>query len=216
VVVAIDGPGGVGKSTVGRAVASALGIPYLDTGGFYRAVTLAAIRAGTPLDDHPALLQIAADASLDFDDGRMLLDGADVSADIRKPAVTAVVSLVAAIPEVRSVVVGRQQEWVARRGGCAVVEGRDIGTVVFPDAQVKVFLTAETGERARRRARDAEAAGRSQETIAAELASRDHRDSTREVSPLRAAPDATIIDTSQLQAGEVIDTILRLVAKARA
>jgi cytidylate kinase len=216
VVVAIDGPGGVGKSTVGRAVASALGIPYLDTGGFYRAVTLAAIRAGTPLDDHSALLQIAADASLDFDDGRMLLDGADVSADIRKPAVTAVVSLVAAIPEVRSVVVGRQQEWVARRGGCAVVEGRDIGTVVFPDAQVKVFLTAETGERARRRARDAEAAGRSQETIAAELASRDHRDSTREVSPLRAAPDATIIDTSQLQAGEVIDTILRLVAKARA
>jgi cytidylate kinase len=216
VVVAIDGPGGVGKSTVGRAVASALGIPYLDTGGFYRAVTLAAIRAGTPLDDHPALLQIAADASLDFDDGRMLLDGADVSADIRKPAVTAVVSLVAAIPEVRSVVVGRQQEWVARRGGCAVVEGRDIGTVVFPDAQVKVFLTAETGERARRRARDAEAAGRSQETIAAELASRDHRDSTREVSPLRAAPDATIIDTSHLQAGEVIDTILRLVAKARA
>jgi cytidylate kinase len=216
VVVAIDGPGGVGKSTVGRAVASALGIPYLDTGGFYRAVTLAAIRAGTPLDDHPALLQIAADASLDFDDGRMLLDGADVSADIRKPAVTAVVSLVAAIPEVRSVVVGRQQEWVARRGGCAVVEGRDIGTVVFPDAQVKVFLTAETGERARRRARDAEAAGQSQETIAAELASRDHRDSTREVSPLRAAPDATIIDTSHLQAGEVIDTILRLVAKARA
>jgi cytidylate kinase len=216
VVVAIDGPGGVGKSTVGRAVASALGIPYLDTGGFYRAVTLAAIRAGTPLDDHSALLQIAADASLDFDDGRMLLDGADVSADIRKPAVTAVVSLVAAIPEVRSVVVGRQQEWVARRGGCAVVEGRDIGTVVFPDAQVKVFLTAETGERARRRARDAEAAGRSQETIAAELASRDHRDSTREVSPLRAAPDATIIDTSQLQAGEVIDTILRLIAKARA
>jgi cytidylate kinase len=216
VVVAIDGPGGVGKSTVGRAVASALGIPYLDTGGFYRAVTLAAIRAGTPLDDHSALLQIAADASLDFDDGRMLLDGADVSADIRKPAVTAVVSLVAAIPEVRSVVVGRQQEWVARRGGCAVVEGRDIGTVVFPDAQVKVFLTAETGERARRRARDAEAAGRSQETIAAELASRDHRDSTREVSPLRAAPDATIIDTSHLQAGEVIDTILRLVAKARA
>jgi cytidylate kinase len=216
VVVAIDGPGGVGKSTVGRAVASALGIPYLDTGGFYRAVTLAAIRAGTPLDDHPALLQIAADVSLDFDDGRMLLDGADVSADIRKPAVTAVVSLVAAIPEVRSVVVGRQQEWVARRGGCAVVEGRDIGTVVFPDAQVKVFLTAETGERARRRARDAEAAGQSQETIAAELASRDHRDSTREVSPLRAAPDATIIDTSHLQAGEVIDTILRLVAKARA
>jgi cytidylate kinase len=216
VVVAIDGPGGVGKSTVGRAVASALGIPYLDTGGFYRAVTLAAIRAGTPLDDHSALLQIAADASLDFDDGRMLLDGADVSADIRKPAVTAVVSLVAAIPEVRSVVVGRQQEWVARRGGCAVVEGRDIGTVVFPDAQVKVFLTAETGERARRRARDAEAAGQSQETIAAELASRDHRDSTREVSPLRAAPDATIIDTSHLQAGEVIDTILRLVAKARA
>jgi cytidylate kinase len=216
VVVAIDGPGGVGKSTVGRAVASALGIPYLDTGGFYRAVTLAAIRAGTPLDDHPALLQIAADASLDFDDGRMLLDGADVSADIRKPAVTAVVSLVAAIPEVRSVVVGRQQEWVARRGGCAVVEGRDIGTVVFPNAQVKVFLTAETGERARRRARDAEAAGQSQETIAAELASRDHRDSTREVSPLRAAPDATIIDTSHLQAGEVIDTILRLVAKARA
>jgi cytidylate kinase len=216
VVVAIDGPGGVGKSTVGRAVASALGIPYLDTGGFYRAVTLAAIRSGTPLDDHPAVLQIATDANLDFDDGRMLLDGADVSADIRKPAVTAVVSLVAAIPEVRSVVVGRQQEWVARRGGCAVVEGRDIGTVVFPDAQVKVFLTAETGERARRRARDAEAAGQSQETIAAELASRDHRDSTREVSPLRAAPDATIIDTSHLQAGEVIDTILRLVAKARA
>jgi cytidylate kinase len=216
VVVAIDGPGGVGKSTVGRAVATALGIPYLDTGGFYRAVTLAAVRAGTALDDYPAVLQIAAQANLDFEDGKMLLDGSDVSADIRKPEVTAVVSLVAAIPDVRSVVVKRQQEWVQRRGGRAVVEGRDIGTVVFPGASVKVFLTAETSERARRRARDIETAGQTVEAIAAQLASRDRRDSTRKASPLRAAPDATIIDTSRLPAGEVIDRILRLVEKAGA
>ena len=159
-VVAIDGPSGSGKSTVARAVADALGLPVLDTGAMYRAVTLAVLEAGVAPDDDAACLRRRADASaIEVEDGVTRLDGRDVSAEIRGPEVTAAVSTVSAHPAVRDVLVDRQREWVAHHGG-GVVEGRDIGTVVFPDAPVKVFLVADDAERARRRQRDERAADR--------------------------------------------------------
>jgi cytidylate kinase len=144
----------------------------------------------------------------------MLLDGEDVAEAVRAPEVVALVSAVSALPEVRRVVVEQQREWVRRRGGRAVVEGRDIGTVVFPDAPVKVYLVADAAERARRRARDPEAAGQAVADIERRLRARDHADSTREASPLRAAEDAVTIDTTTLSVDEVVAVVLGLVAEA--
>jgi len=213
--VTVDGPAGVGKSTVARAVAAALGVPYLDTGAFYRAATLAVIRAGGEDADPAAVLAVVEAAELDFRDGEMLLGGEVVTGAIRAPAVAALASAVSTLPEVRRVVVARQRAWVARRGGRAVVEGRDIGTVVFPEAAVKVYLTADLAERAARRARDAEAAGLALEDIERQLRARDHTDSTRAASPLHPAEDAVIIDTTVLSVGEVVAIVLGLVAEAR-
>ena len=213
-VVTVDGPAGVGKSTVARAVAAALGVPYLDTGAFYRAVALAAVRAGVDAGDPAAVLEVATGADLDFAGGDMLLDGEVVSEAIRAPEVAAFASAVSALPEVRRVVVERQRAWVARRGGGAVVEGRDIGTVVFPDAPVKVYLTADAAERARRRAADPEARGQPVDAIERQLRARDHADSTREASPLRPADDAVTIDTSALSVDEVVSIVLALAAEA--
>ncbi len=214
-VVTVDGPAGVGKSTVARAVAAALGLPYLDTGAFYRAATLAVIRAGGEDADPAAVLAVVEAAELDFRDGEMLLGGEVVTDAIRAPAVAALASAVSTLPAVRRVVVARQRAWVARRGGRAVVEGRDIGTVVFPEAAVKVYLTADLAERAARRARDAEAAGLALEDIERQLRARDHTDSTRAASPLHPAEDAVIIDTTVLSVGEVVAIVLGLVAEAR-
>ncbi len=158
-VVAIDGPSGSGKSTVSRGVAATLGLEVLDTGAMYRAATAAALRAGLPTDDGDALAALVATLDIDVVAGTTLLDGEDVSAEIRGPAVTESVSKVSAHPSVRAVLVARQRAWVAKHGG-GVVEGRDIGSVVFPDACVKVFLTASDEERARRRQRDEVAAAR--------------------------------------------------------
>lgn len=213
-VVTVDGPAGVGKSTVARAVAAALGAPYLDTGAFYRAVTLAVVRSGVDPTDAAAVLAVAAAADLDFAEGVMLLDGEPVTEAVRAPEVVALVSAVSAFPEVRRVVVQEQRAWVERRGGRAVVEGRDIGTVVFPDAPVKVYLTADAAERARRRAGDAEAAGQSVQDIEQQLRARDHADSTREASPLRPADDAVTIDTTTLTLQEVVRVVMGLVAEA--
>jgi cytidylate kinase len=210
----VDGPAGVGKSTVARGVAAALGLPYLDTGAFYRAVTLAVLRAGVDPFDPGGVLAVAQQVHLDFAEGEMLLDGEVVTAAIRAPEVAARVSAVSAWPEVRRVVVGQQRAWVQRRGGEAVVEGRDIGTVVFPDAPVKVFLIAQAAERARRRAGDAEVAGQPVSAVEWQLQARDHADTTREASPLRPAHDAVIIDTTNLRAAEVVDLVLRMVAAA--
>ena len=151
-IVTLDGPAGTGKSTVSKQVASRLGLPRLDTGAFYRAAGLAVLRAGVDVDDHRAVADVVAGISLDQSDGRMLLDGADVSEEIRTQAVTEASSRVSIHPEVRGLLVVYQREWVARHANRAVVEGRDIGSVVFPDAGVRVYLDARPEIRAERRA----------------------------------------------------------------
>lgn len=210
-LVAIDGPGGVGKTTVSRLLAGRLGVEYLDTGAYYRTATLLALRGGIDPADEDAVVTAVEAADLDFDDGAMLLDGSPVGPALRGSEVTAHVSIVSAHPRLRKVLVARQRAWVRRRGGAAVVEGRDIGTVVFPRAPVKVFLTAPEPVRAARRTDDPEATGRNVEEVAADLRRRDSYDSERTVAPLRPAADAFVIDTSHLGAGQVADRILQLV-----
>jgi cytidylate kinase len=211
VVVAIDGPSGSGKSTVARGVADALGLDVLDTGAMYRAITQAVLTRGVDPHDAATCAQIARDVEVDLGE-RVLLDGIDVTSAIRGPEVTGAVSTVSAHPEVRSVLVDRQRVWVdARHGG--VVEGRDIGTVVFPDATVKVFLTASDDERARRRQRDEHDAKRQVDVdkVRDELARRDHLDSNRQTSPLKAAPDAEAIDTTGRSVSDVVEHIVQRV-----
>jgi cytidylate kinase len=210
VVIAIDGPGGVGKSTVAKRVAGTLGLAHLDTGATYRAATLAVVEAGIDPADAGAVTSVVDRCTFGYQDGRILLNGRDVSAPVRSSAVTAAVSAVSAIPAVRERIVAMQREWVVARGTAAVVEGRDIGSVVFPDAALKVFLTATPEVRAARRAGDAEAGSMDVEAIAADLRRRDHLDSSREVSPLRPASDAHIIDTSDLTLDQVVAAVLRL------
>ncbi len=210
-VIAVDGPGGVGKSTISRMVAAMTGRHHLDTGAFYRAATLAVLRAGVGADDPAGVIAVVEGVDIDFAGGRALLDGVDVTEDIRSPGVTAAVSAVSAIPELRRLLVKRQRSWVDRVEGRAVVEGRDIGTVVFPQAPVKVFLTARPEIRAARRAADAEAADRDEADIASDLARRDRLDSSREASPLRPAEDAVVIDTSELGVADVLARVLELV-----
>jgi cytidylate kinase len=214
IIVAIDGPSGSGKSTVARGVARALGLRVLDTGAMYRAVTLAVLEADVGLDDGEACAAIARTAAIDVEGGVTTLHGRDVSAEIRGPAVTTAVSAVSAHPELREVLVARQRSWVETHGG-GVVEGRDIGTVVFPNATVKVFLTANDDVRAQRRHLDEVAADRAVavEAVKAALDRRDALDSGRVVSPLRAAGDAIEIDTSGVAADTVVADI---VARVRA
>ena len=207
-IVAIDGPSGSGKSTVARGVASRLGYDVLDTGAMYRAVTLLVLEQGLdPADAHGAA-RLARDMKLDVGE-RTLVEGRDVSDEIRGPEVTAAVSTVSAHPAVRKELVARQRAWLDARDG-GVVEGRDIGTVVFPDARVKVFLTASDLERARRRQRDEHAADRAVEvdSVHADLARRDAIDSTRKVSPLHAAADALVVDTTDRGVDDVVAEIV--------
>jgi cytidylate kinase len=215
-VVAIDGPAGSGKSTTARGVADALGLHTLDTGAMYRAVALAALDAGVDVSDPEQVATLARRARMELGDGTVQLDGRDVSAEIRGPEVTGAVSAVSAHPAVRTVLVERQREWVRQRGG-GVVEGRDIGTVVFPDATVKVFLVAADDVRAARRRRDEEAASRdvAVDDVREALTERDRADSSlgRALRPEDAAPDAMVIDTT---ASTVDDVVARIVARARA
>jgi cytidylate kinase len=208
-VVAIDGPSGAGKSTVARGVADALGLEVLDTGAMYRAVTLAVLARGVDPADEAACTAVAETADLAVGD-RVVLDGEDVTSEIRGPAVTSAVSTVAAHPGVRRVLVARQREWADQRGG-GVVEGRDIGTVVFPDAVVKVFLTATDEERARRRHREEAAAARAVDVddVRAAIERRDQLDSTRAASPLHVASDAIRIDTTGREVADVVDEVVR-------
>lgn len=211
-VITIDGPSGVGKSTVSRSVAERLGLAYLDTGATYRAATLAIVRAGVDVSSERAIQDELSEHSIDYAELGILLDGESVAFDVRSEEVTSNVSVVSAHPKVRSGIVAMQRRWVESRDGRAVVEGRDIGTVVFPDAPVKIYLTARPVVRARRRARDPESSGKTLDAIAAAIESRDHADSTRSASPLRPAEDATVIDTSDLSVDQVVEQILTEVA----
>lgn len=214
-VIAIDGPAGTGKSSVSRGLAGAIGARYVDTGAMYRIATLAMLRDGIDLDD-PEAIAGAADVplSVGFDPEveQAFLAGEDVSAQIRGDDVTRAVSAVAAVPAVRARLVRLQRE-VAAGSDRVVVEGRDIGTVVLPDADVKIFLTASAETRARRRNDQNVAAGlpSDYETVLADVRRRDHLDSTREVSPLRPADDALIVDTSDMTQTEVIAHLRDLV-----
>lgn len=213
--VAVDGPAGSGKSTVARAVAARLRLPHIDTGAMYRAVTLKALRAGVDAGDAAGLAGLLAVTDVDLDGGRVWLDGADVSAEIRGEAVTAQVSQVSAQPVVREWMLERQRRLVAERGG--VMEGRDIGTVVLPEADCKVFLTASPEERARRRAAElgVSGTGASAEQVLAEIRERDGRDAGRAMSPLRVAEGATVIDSTGLSIDEVVDAIVAAAERCR-
>lgn len=218
-VIALDGPSGSGKSTVARGVARRLGLAYVDTGATYRAATLAALRSGVDLSDVAALDRVVGAAqialSVDPDSPCVRLDGEDVSAEIRGPEVTSAVSAVSAVPAVRRHLV-RLQRVLTAAG--AVLEGRDIGTVVVPDAPVKVFLDADPEVRAARRAADDDAGVRGGgdvvQAVAADLARRDRLDSTRTTSPLQAADDAVHLDATALSAEQVIARVLELAVAA--
>jgi cytidylate kinase len=203
-VVAIDGSSGSGKSTVARAVARELDLPVLDTGAMYRAVTFAVLESGNAPDDERAAVDIARRSVIDLEDGVTKVDGRDVSKEIRGPEVTAAVSAVSAHPPLREILVGRQRDWVVAHGG-GVVEGRDIGTVVFPDAAVKVYLVADDTERARRRQRDEHDAARevALQSVQDALQRRDTLDSSRAVSPMRPADDAVVIDTTDRTVADI-------------
>lgn len=204
-VVAIDGPAGSGKSTVGRRLARELGLQYLDTGAMYRGVTFAALRRGIDPQDAEIVGRLATQVELSIEDGVVVVDGVDATIEIRGPEVTRAVSLVAANPEVRTELVRRQREWTAVHGG-GVLEGRDIGTVVFPDAELKVYLTASAETRAARRSQ--EVTDLDFATVASDLARRDALDQGRDHSPLEQASDAVVVDTTDRSVDQIVADLL--------
>ena len=209
-IIAIDGPAGSGKSTVARAVSDRIGIPYLDTGAMYRSVAFAALRSGVDPDDSEQVGNLAREMVLTMHtDGTVVVDGADATIEIRGPEVTRAVSAVAANPAVRNEMRSRQREWARVHGG-GVMEGRDIGTVVFPDARLKIYLDASPEIRAARRSK--EVADLSYEAVASDLARRDALDQNRDHDPLTISGDACVIDTSDLGVEEIVDQILGLLA----
>ncbi|KRL38418.1 (d)CMP kinase [Liquorilactobacillus uvarum] len=215
--IAIDGPASAGKSTVAKLVAHQLGYVYCDTGAMYRAVTWAAIRKNIRLDDNSALEKMVAEIKISFkpsaDGQRVYVDQDEVTADIRLPKIANNVSTVAAQLSVREALTKRQQE-IAFRGGI-VMDGRDIGTTVLPDAQVKIFLVASVKERALRRFKENQAKGLEMnlEQLEQEIAERDHKDSTRAVSPLIQASDAVKVDTTMLSIDQVVAKIMEIIQK---
>lgn len=206
-IVAIDGPAGAGKSTVGRALAAELGVGYLDTGAMYRGVTFAVLRRGVDPNDVAAVGEVARTIDLDIEDvsgsTHLSVDGVDATAEIRGRAVTGSVSAVAANSAVRAAMVERQRRWVAERGG-AVIEGRDIGSVVFPDADLKLFVTASPRIRAERRVAEI---GGDVDEVEASIIERDRKDSSRSDSPLVEASGATVVDTTGMSIDEVVSRI---------
>jgi CMP/dCMP kinase len=204
-IVAIDGPAGAGKSTVSRGVARRLGFTYLNTGAMYRCVALALLSAQADTDDHEAIARIAASVEIQFRDTKVFLNGVEVSDAIRDETVAAVTAHVAAFPEVRASLVRRQRELF--ESGGYVAEGRDTGTVVAPEAPLKVFLTAAPEERARRRSRET---GKLESSVRGALEARDRADAERKISALRIAEDAVVLDTTELSVQDVVDEIVSL------
>lgn len=217
-IVAIDGPAGSGKSTVSKLVASKLGLLYIDTGAMYRALTLKAVRTGVDLEDAGALTALAKTTRVDLKDGagdiRVLLDGEDVSGLIRTPELTNNVKFIARVPGVRHEMVVAQRE-IGRRSD-AILEGRDIGTVVFPDARYKFYLDADVEERSKRRYKELAASNRkvSLEDIRTDVVKRDESDMKRDVGALRIAEDAIVIDTTDLSIDGVVEKILSYIKKS--
>jgi cytidylate kinase len=204
IVIAIDGPAGSGKSTVARAVAKRLGLAHLDTGAMYRSIALAALRAGVDTADLDAAAKLARKTHVYVGPDGVFVDGEDATEAIRTEEVTKAVTAVASNPKVREVMVERQRTWIANNSG-GVLEGRDIGTVVCPDATVKVYLVADAEVRAQRRASE------HGEAVAQDMRRRDKADSTREASPLMRADDAVEIDTTHLSIDDVVDVVIGLV-----
>jgi cytidylate kinase len=209
-VIAIDGPAGAGKSTIARALAARLGLEYLDTGAMYRAVTFAAVHRGIPVDDFDRVGALAREVTMEVGEHGVLVDGIDATTEIRSPDITAKVSTVAANSQVRTELVERQRQWARRRGG-GVIEGRDIGSVVFPDAELKLYLTASPRVRAQRRVAES---GGDVDEIEAAIAARDAYDSGRADSPLAEADGAVVVDTTGLGIDEVLATIEGLLARS--
>ncbi len=218
IVVAIDGPAGSGKSTIAKRLAARLGFLYIDTGAMYRTVGLWALRTGVPLDDMLRLEQLAREAriGLESNPARVWLNGEEVTGEIRTPDVSEAASRASAIPGVRRALVAKQRELGAV--GSVVMEGRDIGTVVFPEADVKIYLDARPGVRAERRLKELREKGAAltAEETEREIALRDERDRGRADSPLRQAPDATVVDSSEMSIEEVEETILKIVRQRTA
>lgn len=208
-VVAIDGPAGSGKSTVARNLATRLELGYLDTGAMYRGVAFAALRRGIDPEDTEPVARLVEDLELDVDGPNIVVDGVDASVEIRGPEVTRAVSTVAANPAVRREMVSRQREWIRSHGG-GVVEGRDIGSEVWPDAQLKVYLTADLEVRAARRQQELGLAD--QGHVAVDLARRDTFDANRAASPLTQASDAVVIDTTGRNIDDIVAELLERLA----
>ena len=214
-MIAIDGPSGAGKGTVARAVAARLGYRHIDTGAMYRALAWKAVSDGIDLADESAVAALGERAAFDLDDGRIAIDGHDVRAAIRTPEIDRAATAVARHPAVRRILVARQRAF--GDGGGVVMEGRDIGTVVFPDADVKIYLDASPEERARRRAADpahTSSKGSQLSDVATALAERDRSDSTRAASPLSVAADATVVDTTGIAVEQVTEKVLGLIRRA--
>jgi cytidylate kinase len=205
-IIAIDGPAGAGKSTVGKRLAHRLGLEYLDTGAMYRAVAFAALQRGILVTDDAAVAELARELDLEVSEAGVVVDGADATAAIRSREVTEAVSAVAANTPVREELRARQRAWAGARGG-GVIEGRDIGTVVFPDATLKLYVTASPRVRAERRVGEI---GGDVDEVESSIVERDRRDMTRVDGPLRAADGAVVIDTTGLTVDEVVDTILEM------
>jgi len=205
-VIAIDGPAGAGKSTVGREVARRLGLDYLDTGAMYRAVAFASLRYGVSVSDENAVADIARDMELSVSDAGVVVDGIDATVEIRGREVTEAVSAVASNTAVREELRARQRAWADAHGG-GVIEGRDIGTVVFPDAALKLYVTASPRERAERRVREI---GGDVADVEASIAERDRRDMSRRDGPLRRDSDAVVVETTGLSIDDVVDNVIAL------